>query len=873
MREIAPSNTNLEVKPSQALGFPLSLLGRSLAFATFVSLAKIGVALLLVLVRAIPVGPTDLLRVVLVSLLLVSSVVLLASTREAEKSRALGRVMAVLGAALSLRIVLPWESLGVWRAIHPESFIGAATCEFAGAFPAARVQRRLIRGALWWGMLDAAIRVAAAMAAQTGSPAAARFWELLPQVDWIPTNLLALVGVLPLLQALAHSRGAEHRQLQLFLYALAMGVTPFVLILPAAALFPSFNDWLGRPEVQPYFLAVTYPFLMAFPITATYAVLYQGVLDYQSALRRAAQYALARYTLVSLVALPLAAGVVFLYVNREEPLGRLLTGWRFLALAVLAASAATVLPLRHRLLAALDRRYFREAYDARRVLRELTDAVRKTPDIAELSRLLVEQVDQALHLESVVVMAASPEQPGLLRAASSRGVADPEPVTTSTQFVSLLAGSSDPLPIDATGPGSLLARLPDREKEWLRTASASLLVPLHGSGDALTGFMALGPKKSETPFSEEDRDLLASVGGAAGMSIETRLLRATPTPGGGGSTPPRDETPPARECLGCLRVFDPSVLACPTCASATQAALLPLVVLDKYRLESRLGSGGFGVVYAAMETRLGRRVALKTLPRISEEKVERFKREALAAAAIHHPNLAMIHTAESWNETPILVFELLEGGTLAQRLMVSPLSVADALTLGQAMASVLEEAHKRGILHRDIKPSNIGYDARQTPKLLDFGVARIRDPQTPVPHHHVETITLERLRRSEMEVPQTQDAPLTETGAIVGTPAYLPLEAFQNREPGPAFDLWALSVTLYESLSGVNPFRAPTPAETIERLLRHTPAPLREVRPEVPRDLSDFLVRALSRNPGERPGSAAQFASGLDGLAAMAERR
>lgn len=846
---------------------------RSLAIAAIAAQIKVLFALLLGAAGVFHIQGIDWLRFALLLVFLGTSLLLSTARRESEKSRALGNLMALMATGLAVRLVLNWDGIFFWIAIHPEAFVGAAAFDFAAAFAPTRTSTTLRGLALAWGALDSLAHLALGLGAWLVPSSFASPFANLVNWDWIAPNSIALLAVLPLLQALGQSTGTDRRQLQTFIRGLAVGVAPFVLVLPAAVLFPAFNEWLGRPEVQPYFLAVTYPFLFVFPLTATYAVLFQGALDYQSALRRAAQYALARYTLVSLVALPLAAGVVFLYVNREEPLGRLLTGWRFLALAVLAASAATVLPLRHRLLAVLDRRYFREAYDARRVLRELTDAVRKTPDIAELSRLLVEQVDRALHLESVVVMAASPEQPGLLRAASSRGVADPEPVTTSTQFVSLLAGSSDPLPIDAIGPGSLLARLPDREKEWLRTAGASLLVPLHGSGDALTGFMALGPKKSETSFSEEDRDLLASVGGAAGMSIETRLLRATPTPGGGGSTPPRDETPPARECLGCLRVFDPSVLACPTCASATQPALLPLVVLDKYRLESRLGSGGFGVVYAAMETRLGRRVALKTLPRISEEKVERFKREALAAAAIHHPNLAMIHTAESWNETPILVFELLAGGTLAQRLLRGLLSVAEALTLGRAMAEVLDEAHGRGILHRDIKPSNIGYDARQIPKLLDFGVARIRDPATPVPARNASTITLKRLQNPDAELPQTQDAPLTETGAIVGTPAYLPLEAFQNREPGPAFDLWALSVTLYESLSGVNPFRAATPAETIERLLRHTPAPLREVRPEVPRELSDFLVRALSRNPGERPGSAAQFASGLDGLASMAERR
>jgi len=818
---------------------------------------------LLCLAGYVDIHGVEWLRLLLVIVLLAASILLSSAQAEAEKSRSLGRVMALLAASLSLRLITASRGANVWRAIYPEAFIGLAALEFALTFRSERTRPFLGRTAMAWGATDVLLRLSLALATWLGSPAAENAYTALPKWDWVPTCLLALAAVFPLLRALSDSTGAEHRQLRLFVNGLTIGVAPFILVLPAAALVPGFNDWLAQPSVQPMFLSLTYPFLFVFPITATYAVLYQGALDYQSALRRAAQYALARYTLLSLVALPFAAGVVLLYANRTEPLGGLLVGWRFLALASVATVAAAAFPVRYRVLATLDRRYFRESYDARRVLRDLTDAVRRTPDINDLSRLIVEQVDKALHLESVVLMAVAPEQPGILKPAAARGVENPDPIPTSAQFVSLVAGSSDPLSVDPSTPGSLIERLPEKEKEWLQRAGACLLVPLLGSGDTLTGFLALGRRKSETPFSADDRELLASVGAAAGISLEARLLRATPTPGGPGSTPPRDDTPAARECLGCLQAFESTVLSCPNCGAVTVPALLPLKLLDKYRLESRLGSGGFGVVYGATEVRLGRRVALKTLPRISGERVERFKREALAAAAIQHPNLAMIHTAESWNETPILVFELLEGGTLAQRLLQNTLSVAETVDLGKAMAGVLEEAHRRGILHRDIKPSNIGYDARQVPKLLDFGVARIRDPETPGSAAGVETITLERLRKAEAPVPQTQDAPLTETGAIVGTPAYMPLEAFQNREPGPAFDLWALAVTLYEALAGNNPFRGPTPAETIERLLRTNPAPLCEVRPECPRDLSDFVARALSRNANERPASATQFKEAL----------
>ncbi len=836
-----------------------SISRRWLGVAANVAQAKIALALFLGLAGFVPVRGAEWLRMLLVALLLAASALLSSAGKDAEKSRALGRLMAFLGASLAVRLIRGWEQVDLWRAIHPEALIGAVTLDLVCAFPAARVSPALVRVSMAWGVLDALTRFILATAGWLGSAPARSYFEVLPTRDWVPSYLLALIALFPLLRALGAARGGERRQLKVFVSGLAIGVAPFVLILPAVALVPSFNSWLNRPEVQPIFLALTYPLLAVFPLTATYSVLYQGALDYQSALRRAAQYALARYTLLSLVALPLAAGVVLLYANREEPLGHLLRGWRFLALAAVAAIAGAAFPLRYRLLAALDRRYFRETYDARRVLRQLTDTVRKSRDISDLSRILVEQVDTALHLESVVLMAATPEQPGVLRCAAVLGASEPEPIPTSAQFVSLLAGSSDPLPIDPVTPGSLASRLPEKERLWLQSGGVTLLVPLLGSGEALMGFLALGRRKSETPFSEEDRDLLASVGASAGIAIETRLLRATPTPGGDVTTPARDETPLGRECLGCLRVFETSVLSCPRCGTRTQAALLPFTLLDKYRLETRLGAGGFGVVYGATELRLGRRVALKTLPRLSAEKVERFKREALAAAAIQHPNLAMIHTAETWNETPILVFELLEGGTLAQRLTRGVLPVPEALLLGGAMAGVLEEAHARGILHRDIKPSNIGYDSRQNPKLLDFGIARIRDPRTPTSAEDARDLTVERLKTGAAPLSPTLEAALTGTGEIVGTPAYLPLEAYQNRAPGPSFDLWALSVTLYESLSGVNPFHAPTPAETIERLLRKNPTPLHDLRPDCPHGLSVFLTRALSRDASTRPSTASEF--------------
>ena len=144
--------------------------------------------------------------------------------------------------------------------------------------------------------------------------------------------------------------------------------------------------------------------------------------------------------------------------------GRRLADFKFRRQVPLGSYIVDFVCLDRRVIVELDGGQHNEAthkaYDARRVLRELTESVRKTPNIHDLSRLLVEQIDKALHLESVVVMAATPGQPGLLHVTSARGVADPEPITSSSQFVALLAGASDPLPIDGDKPGAIVGRHP-----------------------------------------------------------------------------------------------------------------------------------------------------------------------------------------------------------------------------------------------------------------------------------------------------------------------------------------------------------------------------------------------------------------------------
>jgi serine/threonine protein kinase len=223
---------------------------------------------------------------------------------------------------------------------------------------------------------------------------------------------------------------------------------------------------------------------------------------------------------------------------------------------------------------------------------------------------------------------------------------------------------------------------------------------------------------------------------------------------------------------------------------------------------------------------LNRRVAIKTLPTVSADAMSRLAREARTMAALSHPNLATILGQESWRGTPILVCEYLHRGTLQQRLTRGPLATDEALTLCLTLLDALEYMHAQEVLHRDIKPSNIAFAKDGTPKLLDFGLAGL----------------MERTQASTTH-DGTSAAPAFGT-TMAGTVAYLPPAAFRGEAPTVLFDLWALTVVLFESIAGRHPFAAG--ADTAENICRGRFVAAIDGDREVPETISAFLRGALS---------------------------
>lgn len=606
--------------------------------------------------------------------------------------------------------------------------------------------------------------------------------------------------------------------------------------------------------------------LLLIPLTTAYAIRVHHVLEVRFVLRRALQYAFARYTLLAVATLPFAALLAHVYGARDQSVNELVRDPAFLWLALAVGLAGVLIATRRRAFAALDRRFFREEYDAQRILSALVDKSRRAGSARELAEVINRELDAALHLESVAAYGRDPLS-GHFRAPGGGLPA----LAPGSALAVLLGGSPEPLDVDLEDARSPLRRLPETEKQWLADLGTVLLVPLLGSEGTLIGFLSLGPKKSELPFSRADRELLGAVAAAGALTLENRLSRdsfgrrspdgAGPTPTGPGTLSPSlsvvgdeqvsDES--AAECPRCGLLALPGTPACARCGSEPQRAALPLVLLGKYAVERRIGAGGMGVVYKAVDLALGRTVAIKTLPRIAPEQAMRLRREARAMVAVSHPNLALIFGAETWHGTPALVFEYLEGGTLADRLRHGPLPPVQVVQLGLAMASVLERIHAAGILHRDVKPSNIGYAGDGTPKLLDFGLARI----------------IEDTRRESSSddggVGSDTASVLHATGSsvIAGTPAYVSPEVVVGQRPTPASDLWALAVTLYEALTGKNPLAREDLHETVAAVRDADVPRLRQVRPDLPPELASLLDAALAAQPRLRPQSARELHEAL----------
>ncbi len=259
-----------------------------------------------------------------------------------------------------------------------------------------------------------------------------------------------------------------------------------------------------------------------------------------------------------------------------------------------------------------------------------------------------------------------------------------------------------------------------------------------------------------------------------------------------------------------------------------------------YEILGELGRGGMGVVYKARQLSLNRLVALKMIlagAQAVPQEVQRFRSEAEAVARLQHPHIVHIYEIADHNGRPYFAMEFVEGGSLARRLHGTPRPAPEAAQLVETLARAVDAMHQRGVIHRDLKPANILLTAEGSPKIADFGLAKLLNAATGA----------------------------TQSGTILGTPSYMAPEQAggKTRQIQPVTDVYALGAILYELLTGRPPFQAESPVDTVLQVLHEEPVPPTQLQSRVPRDLETICLKALAKTPSQRYASACDLADDL----------
>jgi TolB-like protein/tRNA A-37 threonylcarbamoyl transferase component Bud32 len=270
--------------------------------------------------------------------------------------------------------------------------------------------------------------------------------------------------------------------------------------------------------------------------------------------------------------------------------------------------------------------------------------------------------------------------------------------------------------------------------------------------------------------------------------------------------------------------------------------------LAHYRITAAIGSGGMGDVYRATDTRLGREVALKVLPpemASSPERLERFRREAKALAALDHPGVVGVYSVEETDGVHFLTMQLVEGEPLEKLIPADGMEVPRILDIGAALAEALRAAHDKGIVHRDLKPANVMVTRDGGVKVLDFGLAKVANSGDDGDNAATDMKTRE--------------------GAVMGTVPYMSPEQIQGQAVDHRTDIFSLGVILYELVTGQRPFQGRSSAALASAILRDTPRPMGELRAGMPDELIRVIERCLQKNAADRFQSAREVREALRG--------
>ncbi len=703
---------------------------------------------------------------------------------------------------------------------------------FFATFPRNLFRARWTWIAVWVPMLVAALPLLSYFFAMVYRPN--HVTGVVPDY-WLPVVALIVVGYLVgSMAALAVNYRRldqinERRRVRVLLLGLIIGWLP---MFPPILL----NYWEPLRKFGPaYFsspaLPLGYFLFLTFPFSFAYAILRHRLFDIRLMVRQGVQYALARRLLLSLV--PALAGLLLLdlLLHGDQPFLSILRarGWIYGGLIGLALLAHRQ---RERWMESLDQRFFRERYSAEKLLREMVEEIREATNLERVAPRLVARVEAALHPEFVALLVREPQASSYRTLAiAPEGKALPN-MAADSKLTALVRLLGKPLEVSLTETSWLKQQLPHEETDFLRRARIDLLVPVAVGANSTEALLALGIKRSEEPYSAQDQELLVAL--AAGLALLLERPIALPRTDG------------FEECPQCGTCFDSGAGICSNDNVQLTATSLPRSLAGRYRLEKRLGRGGMGTVYQAVDRDLERNVAIKLIRDdylSSAEAAERFRRESRAAAGFAHPNVVTVYDfgIDSGNRA-FLVMELLHGASLRQEIETQRrLPAGRTLEILRGVTAGVEAAHQRQLIHRDLKPENVflaRVGAAEIPKILDFGISKF--------------------------LPNTMQA-TAETGAgvLVGTPQYMSPEQLRGGSVDPSWDIWALSVMAYQMLTGAHPFGDFSFPECHAAVLAGRFKPLAECLPAAPARYDGFFRKVFAADPKQRPATVGNFFSEL----------
>ena len=667
---------------------------------------------------------------------------------------------------------------------------------------------------------------------------------VLPLLAWFATHgwtfeasfaLCLAVNVLIVIEGIQRYRtnldADERRRIQIVVYT---GV-PAVFAYALKTGIPLLLGLAGRPtELWWPVEAVLQAMVLLPAFGLPYAVAVRHVFSPRTVLRRSLQYAFARRTLTALVALPVIALIASLVQQRDQSLAMIVTG-RPLFYLFFLAMLGLGLKYRDRAQRWLDKQFFRAEYDAREILVSLAGRVPYEADPAALVSMVATQIDSALHPENIAVLASDAptgtNPSGKFTPVSSLRV-DATPLSADSGVITLLRWSDKPLEVFLDDEQSPLARVPQQDRLWLASMHTALLVPIFAGGSdprPFVGLIALGAKRSEEPYTAEDRDLLRGIAAQMGVGLDLSRLRK------------QANTMSPAASSGESQTFTPTVIR--SGGQGGSAMAVGAVIDGKYRVDAVIGQGGMGAVFRAWDLRLERPVAIKVVRAdlLSDpDSRARFRRESQIVARLQHPSIVTVFDYGTLPDgAAFLVMEFVPGEDLRHLMKregrISRTRTAELLN---GICAGVESAHKSGIFHRDLKPENILLPESGTgPKVLDFGVAKLTNTSNT-----------------------TDGGTLTVGGTIVGTPAYMSPEQLRGEAVDARADVFSLGVMAYEMLLARLPYGG---GSFIDIGMKQAAGEMKVECGDLAPALADVIRRAIAYEKDKRPASPRAFAEDL----------